>query len=157
MTRKNLNRIIFAAIVAFCFLLGGVIMAFGATVWNQSAGTFSWYKYGTANKYLLSTDLSAPASWIKQSGVYIQCKSEGGATRYYAQGYDCYGKQVVVTPPTSVCNAKFVCHEQWGWIVDLTQLKADGCNHVKISNSDALFYDGMRNENGQLICKKWPQ
>jgi len=59
-------------------------------------------------------------------------------------------------PVATACNGEFVCHPDWGWIVDLTQLKEGGCNHVKISKQEALFYEGLRYQNGEPVCKRWP-
>lgn len=127
-----------------------------ATIWTQQPDEYHWYKSGTTNKYLSTSFVDIPTNYIKQDGIYIKCTSTGGANKYWQQGYDCYGKQIAPQPPiVTYCDAKFVCHENWGWIVDLTQLKADGCNHVKITKELALFYSGQRATSSGIVCPTW--
>ena len=157
MTSRNIQRVILVCIVLWCFLIGAITMALANTVWTQQPDFYHWYKYGTANKYLPTAYVEIPTSYIKQDGTYIKCTSTGGANKYWPVGYDCYGKQTAPQPPiVTYCEAKFVCHENWGWIVDLSQLKKDGCEQVKITKEQALFYDGVRLTNGNLACPVWP-
>lgn len=135
-----------------------------ATVWTQQSGIYNYYKVGPTGtpRYLISTDTeTVTSSWVKQAGEYIKCTSAGGANRYWPVGYDCTGKQIAPPPPpdpiNAACAAEFVCHPDWGWIVDLSYLKAQGCEHVKITKEQALFYDGLRSVNGQPVCVVWPK
>lgn len=150
----------YAIFVLMAFFVWAVLMpsANAAVTWTQQPNEFFWYKAGTQNKYLFTTDIDVPASYVKQPGTFIQCKSTGGANKYWQQGYDCYGKQTAPQPPiVTYCDVQFVCHENWGWIVDLSQLKTDGCNHVKITKEQALFYEGKRNVDGSVTCPIWPK
>lgn len=159
------------------FLMAALVfatVASAAAVWTQQPGLYFKYDDTPNNltdshyQHVISSDVEGVnTAWIKLNGSYIQCISDGGSKRYYPQGFDCTGKQIVLPPPPpppppppvvdTGCEGAFVCHPEWGWIVDLTQLKADGCDHVKISNNQAMFYEGKRLENGQPVCKKWPQ
>lgn len=123
-----------------------------ATVWTQQDGYFNWYKVNDANRYLPTTSLEVPTSWVKQPGTYIQCKSTGGANKYYAQGYDCTGTKVVVAePPAPTCDA-FVCKDSWGWTFRLDKNTALKCPRVKISKMEAQIYDGLISVNGEPTC-----
>ncbi len=79
--------------------------ALAATIWTEQAGQF--YKYDktpnnltdTSWDYALTGDLeSIGAGWIKQDGVFMLCKSGGGANRYYPIGYDCSTGKPKLTP-----------------------------------------------------------
>lgn len=112
-----------------------------ATVWTQSDGYYHWYKSGTANKYAITTDIEVSTSWVKQNGTYIQCKSSGGATKYWQQGYDCTGKQLAAPPPT--CMA-FVCNDDFGWTFDMSKNTVLACPMIKIDKGIAMIYDGKQ-------------
>ncbi len=140
--RNMLNTLILILITLYLFLP----TAFAAT-WTQSAGYYNWYKVSTYNRYLLTTNLDVPSTWAKQEGTYIQCKSDGGATRYYPQGYDCNGTRIVESKP--VCDA-FVCSDDFGWTFNLAKNTVLVCPMVKIEKGVALIYEGK--QAGQVQC-----
>jgi hypothetical protein len=140
MTRKNLKLIIALAFLAWLMIIVGI--AYSAAIWTQQAGTFNWYLKGTTNKYILTNavDVTVPVGYVKQPGVYIQCKSEGGATKYWPQTHDCYGKQLA--PVETSCGA-FLCVDDFGLTVDLTKNTVLDCPRVKITKEQiAQFYEG---------------
>jgi hypothetical protein len=120
-----------------------------ATVWTQQAGYFNWYKVGTANRYLVTTELEVPETWAKQEGTYVQCKSAGGANKYWQQGYDCYGKQIA---SVQSCDA-FVCADDFGWTFDMTKNTVLTCPMVKITKGQAQIYDGLQSIDGHPKCR----
>jgi hypothetical protein len=139
---------IFGAMMLFVWLWL-MPSAQAATVWTQQAGTFHWYKQGTANRYLYTTDINIPSGWVKQAGVYIQCKSTGGSNKYYQQGYDCNGKQTeIVVAPT--CPA-FVCKDDFGWTFNLSHNTVLTCPLVRIEKEVALVYEGL--QAGAVACQ----
>lgn len=111
-----------------------------ATVWTKQDGYFTWYKVGTQNRYLSTTEIDVPITWDKQDGTYIKCVSTGGANKYWQQGYDCYGKQLA--PTETSCKA-FMCVDDFGLTVDLTKNTVLECPRVKITKEQiAQFYEG---------------
>jgi hypothetical protein len=142
---RLLHFVIFGLMIAFVWLLM-LPSAHSATTWVQQAGYFNWYKVGTANRYLATTELNVPETWAKQEGTYIQCKSTGGANKYWAQGYDCYGKQIA---SVQGCEA-FVCADDFGWTFDMTKNTVLVCPMVKISKDVAMVYEGL--QAGAVSC-----
>jgi hypothetical protein len=140
---KKRNFYTYAALCVYFFAFS----IHAATVWVQQAGYFNWYKVGTANKYLATTEVNVPATWVKQEGTYIQCKSSGGANKYWSQGYDCYGKQVSVVQG---CDA-FICRDSFGLSFDMTKNTVLECPMVKISNDLVMIYEGM--QAGATSCR----
>ena len=101
MTRITHLSYAFLILVLSLFVLP---CAQAAVTWTQQPGEYNWYKSGTANKYEVTNpvDFTIPKSYVKQNDkIYIHCKSSGGASRYYEQGLDCYGKPktTVLAPP----------------------------------------------------------
>lgn len=111
--------------------------------WTQQPGTFHWYKSGTSNKYPTTNPLefTIPSSWVKQDdNLYIQCRSTGGAYRYYQQGLDCYGQKPIVN-----CDA-FMCVNNRGELVfDLSKNTVLACPKVKVTKEQlVMIYEGKQ-------------
>lgn len=141
------NRILYMCLLISVYFLAFPIHA--ATTWTQSEGYYHWYKAGTLNKYALSTNIEVSTSWVKQDGTYIQCVSSGGSKKYWPQGYDCSGKQVVVVP---TCQA-FVCNDAFGWVFDMSKNTVLTCPMVKIDKGVAQIYDGLQSIDGVPTCR----
>lgn len=148
MTTRNLIRIILASIIAWAIILISISYAFAAT-WTKQAGEFNWYKVNNTNKYLPinPVEVAVPSNWIKQPGVYIQCKSSGGANRYYPTGYNCEGKQTVPDVIVPSCGA-FLCQSDFGLVFDLSKNTVLQCPRVFITKEQlALIYEGAKYDN----------
>lgn len=51
---------------------------------------------------------------------------------------------VVAVPNAQLCDAQFVCREDWGWIVRISENQVSQCLEIKIKESQALFYEGLQ-------------
>lgn len=101
--------------------------------------------------YLLTTDLeTVQMNYKRIGGVWVKHLSDGGSIRYF--------EQVVTVPPVvDECQARFVCHKSWGWIVDLTLAQVMKCPAVKITQSQALFFDSVLASPDGGACPVWPK
>lgn len=122
-------------------------VAYAETVWTPQPGIYYQYKVPPrmTNQYELTIDIEIPAHWIKQAGEFTKMLSGGGATKYE--------KIAVTVPPNNpVCEAQFVCHDKWGWVVDLSHNSVLQCPRVRITKEQALFYEGHQIVNGAVVC-----
>ena len=67
--------------------------------------------------------------WVKIGGEFIKEVSSGGAVRY------------VAAPVADECVGKFICHPQWGWIINVSQDTVLKCKAIKITNQQVAVYD----------------
>lgn len=139
MTPKNLRRIIIGTVLFWVLFTVVMYQAFAAT-WIEQQGIYNLYKYGSANKYELSSK-TVPNTWIRQSGTYTQLKSAAGATKYE-----------LIDVQSVNCNA-FMCKSDFGIDFDLTKNTVLACPRVHITKEQlALIYDGVKAE-GLPACK----
>lgn len=100
----------------------------------------------TVYKYIVTTNFEAvQTGWEKVGAVWIKYTTVNGGLRY--------AEEVVVVEPQpqeKVCDAQFVCHDQFGWIVNLTYNTVLQCPKVKITNGQAQFYEGL--QAGKTVC-----
>lgn len=130
MTPKNLRRIIFGVILFWVLFAVIIYQAFAAVIWQSQEGIYNLYKYGSTNKYEISTK-AVPTTYIKQAGQYTQFKSSGGSTKYE-----------LITIVNN-CQA-FACRDSFGVTFDLTKNTVLTCPMVKISNEQIMAYEGLQ-------------
>jgi hypothetical protein len=169
--QKNKSSLDLITLVLVCILslATGAIMALGAgkllissaqaaTVWTVQPERYHTYnttptKATQSLTRIRTTDIEAinPA-WVKIGGVWIKEISTGGAVRYTAE-------PVVVPPVIDGCTAEFVCHPQWGWIIDLSGPQVLKCPAVKITNEQAAFWDAALSTNSGTgtTCPVYPK
>lgn len=136
------------------------------TIWTKQLGTYNWYKATTyslsgtptvVSKYIITNPVNfiVPVSWVKQPGIYMQCKSTGGATKYVEESYDCYGKLLVTIPnPTEVTEcAGLLCKTPYGIVFRADLNTVVKCPRVFINANKAVsVYDGVQNIDGIISC-----
>lgn len=145
MTSKNLRNIIVATVAFWTIVFACVL--FAATVWTPQAGVYFQYKVPPAmsNVYMLTTNIEMPTHWVKQDGTFTKLVSTGGSVKYE--------KIAIVTPPNNpVCDTKFVCNTDFGWVVNLKMNTVLQCPTFKILNNSLQAYDGAQSINGQPVC-----
>lgn len=153
MTRIT-HYLIFAAIALLFALVARTAQA--NVNWTQQNGQFHKWDKTPNNKtdssweYALVGDLEViKETWIKQDGVYIQCRSSGGSNRYYIEGTDCATGKLKVE--IVKCDA-FLCADSFGLTFDLTKNTVLTCPRVHITrDQQAQIYEGL--QAGVENCK----
>lgn len=91
-------------------------------------------------------------AWKKLDGVFMKEISSGGSVRY--------PKELVTVPPVvDECKAQFVCHPDWGWIVNIDQNQVNKCTAIKITKDQAAIFDSVLSTNGgtDTACPVYPK
>lgn len=148
---NNLLKIIIASIVCWTLIITASI-AYAATIWTVQAERYHKYDTtplnttDTSYKYIVTTDLeSFNVNWLKLDGTYIKEISGGGAVRYTKE-------PVVVPPPIDECKGQFICHPQWGWIVNISENQVLKCTAIKIRKEEAAVFDNVQSVAGVPTC-----
>lgn len=132
--------------IIFCLMFAGI--AFAAT-WTVQPEKYLTYNTKPSNVAPLlkrvpaNATLEIPTSWSKLGGLWRKEVSTGGSARYYEE---------LIAPVTALCDAKFVCHEDWGWIVNLSHNSVLTCPAIKITKDQAAFYENALSINGKPVC-----
>ena len=144
--RNGLNVLLLIGIILIVWFSN----AFAATTWTAQSGTYIQYKVPPTmtNKYVLSTaTLEVPTSWIKQPATFTKYVSTGGSVEY---------RQILITTipaePVDDCKAQFICHKEFGWIINLSMNRALKCPSFKIIKDEIYPYEGAQSINGEPTC-----
>lgn len=139
-------------LLATVALAASCSMANAAATWTVQAERYHKYDTTPLNltdssyKYIVTTDLeSYNVNWLRLDGVYIKEISSGGAVRYTKE-------PVVVPPLLDECKGQFICHPQWGWIVNINQNQVLKCAAIKIRKEEAAVFDNVQSVNGEPTC-----
>lgn len=163
---KTRRKILYTLATAMAFLavsfcsLNGAQAATPAVTWTLQPELYHKYDKTPLSprdigpyEHLKTTDIDAVnPNWIKLDGVYHLEISSGGRNRYT--------KQIVSVPPAiDECKAQFVCHMNWGWIVNINENQALKCTSIKITKEQAAFFDSAISTNSgtESACPKWPK
>lgn len=140
------NYVVFGVLAFFLWLVY-LPNAQAATVWTPAVGIYTQYKIPPKmiNAYVTSTNIEAPAHWVKQQGTFTKFVSAAGAVKYE--------KIAIVSPPNNpVCEA-FVCNDDFGWTFNLSKNTVLTCPMVKVDKGVAQVYDGVQSINGEPKCR----
>lgn len=146
-----MNRII-PFVIFFFIALTFAIYAQAATTWTVQPEKY--YTYNTTPlaaketlKRVLTTDtkIVIKPDWVKVGDLWTKEISSGGAVRYIAVAAE------VPTEP-NLCNGQFICHEDWGWIVAISENQVLKCTAVKITKDQATAFESAISVSGEPTC-----
>ena len=124
--------------IKFLLMLLVTTNLYAATVWTPQSERYNTYNTTptkTTQKLVrvkVGDIDSVQPEWAKLDGEFIKEVSSGGAVRYVK----------AIAPLVDECIGKFVCHQKWGWVVNISEDTVFGkCKAIKILNEQVVMYD----------------